>query len=209
MGSRISSDQASFVPSVARALSRARVPILTVALTYVLFLIIGAALVHSGNKSAIGFRDKLVSKSHVSAVAIAMDKGENLKAALLDFRDNLLLGAVPNTAAGLGVVFPYPVIAFRGWVGGIVSIDSRHASRLAAPKEAFYYILTLIFQLIPYSLAGGAGVVLGISFYRPKPIYTGKKWLGLSREALLDVFRIYALVVPLFLIASLWEFLAR
>ena len=50
---------------------------------------------------------------------------------------------------------------------------------------------------------------LGIAAFRPRPFYQGDKWLGLPKEALRDVLRIYLLVVPLFLIASLWEFLAR
>ena len=67
----------------------------------------------------------------------------------------------------------------------------------------------LILQLIPYSLAGGAGVNLGIAYLRPPPIYQGDKWYGLPKEALRDVLRLYLLVVPLFFVASLWEFLAR
>ncbi len=64
-------------------------------------------------------------------------------------------------------------------------------------------------QLVPYSLAGGVGVNLGLANLRPRPVYQGARWLGLPREALLDVLRVYLLVVPLFLIASLWEFLMR
>jgi uncharacterized membrane protein SpoIIM required for sporulation len=90
-----------------------------------------------------------------------------------------------------------------------VGTDRDHTSRLADPGERFYYLLTLILQLIPYSLAGGAGVNLGLAAFRPRPFYQGTKWLGFPKEAILDVLRIYVLVVPLFLIASLWEFLAR
>jgi uncharacterized membrane protein SpoIIM required for sporulation len=64
-------------------------------------------------------------------------------------------------------------------------------------------------QLIPYSLAGGAGVNLGMTLFRPQQCYQDEKWLGFSREAILIVFRIYAPVVPLFLWASLWEFMAH
>jgi hypothetical protein len=210
MGDQEIPGRIGLVSSIPQALRRARIPILTIALTYFFSLVVGAVLVHSGNKFSVNYRDKLVAKALATDPAsIALRKGENLKAALWDFSRNLVLGAVPSTLGGLGVLFPYPFVAFRGWVGGIVSIDSRHKSRLADPKEAFYYILTLILQLIPYSLAGGAGVALGLSYYRPKPFYLGKKWFGLSREAVLDVFRIYLVVIPLFLIASLWEFLAR
>jgi hypothetical protein len=60
--------------------------------------------------------------------------------------------------------------------------------------------------LIPYSLAGGIGVNLGGAYLRPAPYYVGKKWLCLPKEAILDVLRIYVIGVPLFLEASLVEF---
>jgi hypothetical protein len=50
---------------------------------------------------------------------------------------------------------------------------------------------------------------VGLAYLRPKPYYQGDKWLGIPKEAIRDVLRIYVLVVPLFLVASLWEFLAR
>lgn len=120
-----------------------------------------------------------------------------------------MLGAVPNTLAGITVVVPYLLAIYRGWVGGIVSVDDAHVSRLATPDKAIYYLLTLVLQLIPYSLAGGAGVNLGLAYLRARPFYHGERWLGVPREAVLDVLRIYLLVGPLFFVASLWEFLAR
>jgi hypothetical protein len=120
----------------------------------------------------------------------------------------LLLSAVPNTVAGLSVVIPYPVVAHQGWVGGIVSVDNAHVSRLTNPIEATYYILVLILQLIPYTLSAGAGINLGFAYLRPRLYYQGDKWLGLPKEAVRDVLRIYLLVVPLFLTASLVEFFA-
>ena len=58
-------------------------------------------------------------------------------------------------------------------------------------------------------MAVGAGVNAGIAIFRTPPYYEGRKWLGfLPEEALRDVARIYLLVIPLFLIASLWEFLS-
>jgi hypothetical protein len=44
-------------------------------------------------------------------------------------------------------------------------------------------------------------------YLRPRPDYAGNRWLGFPVEALLDVGRIYVLVIPLFFIASLYEFL--
>jgi uncharacterized membrane protein SpoIIM required for sporulation len=195
---------------ILRALVRARVAILAMALTYVLSVVVGAVMVHTGNAFALTYRDDLVAQARASdPAAIALREGDRLRAALLDFGRNLLLGAVPKTVAGVSVLVPFPLAAHQGWVGGIVSVDSTHASRLARPDEARYYLLTLALQLLPYSLAVGAGVNLGLAYFRPRPYYQGARWWGLPAEAVRDVLRIYVLVVPLFLVASLWEFLAR
>ncbi|MGZ5424398.1 MAG: hypothetical protein ACXW3H_06825 [Candidatus Aminicenantales bacterium] len=196
--------------NILRALRRARFQILTVGLVYLLTVLAGAVMAHRGSQLALGHRDKIVSKAlkndHAS---IAYGKGKKLEAALWDFGQNLVLGAVPQTITGLTVVSPYAFAAYQGWVGGIVSVDGQHRSRLREAKGAMYYILTLLLQLIPYSLAGGIGVKLGRSYFRPDPAYKdSRKVLGYSVEALKDVARVYALVVPLFLIASLWEFLS-
>jgi hypothetical protein len=193
---------------VLRALQRAQMPILTVAVTYVISVGIGMLMVHTGNGWAISYRDDIVSKAQSSPILIALDQNDRLRASVLDFCGNLL-GGLTNTLEGLGVVFPYPFIAYRGWIGGIVSIDSLHISRLAQPKEAAYYLITLTLQLIPSILAGGAGVNIGLANFRPKPFYQGEKWLGMPKEAFRDAFRIYLVVVPLFLLASLWEFFQR
>jgi uncharacterized membrane protein SpoIIM required for sporulation len=63
-------------------------------------------------------------------------------------------------------------------------------------------------QLIPYSLAGGAGVALGLRFYTTWGHREIKRWWILPRDATLDVLWIYSAVVPLFFLASLFEFLA-
>ncbi|MFQ6126493.1 MAG: hypothetical protein ACE5R6_18055 [Candidatus Heimdallarchaeota archaeon] len=165
-------------------------------------------MAHAGNEFALSHRDSVVAKAQGSPIVIALREGNGLRAALLDFGGNLV-GALANTLGGLGVIVPYPVVAYRGWIGGIVSVDGAHVSRLMNPGEAVYYIFTLILQLIPYSLAGGAGVNLGVAYFRPRVFYQGEKWLGLPKEAIRDVLRIYLLVVPLFLVAALWEFLAR
>ena len=183
-------------------------PIATFALVYVVSVSAGIIMVHSGNQFAISVRDGVVSNSQNSPILIAYRGGNRLGAALLDFASNLFLGAIPQTVAGLGVIFPYPVAAYRGWIGGIVSIDGNHTSRLTNPYRATYYVSVLILQLIPYSLAGGAGVNLGLAYFRHPLYYEGDKWLGIPKEAVFDMLRIYALAVPLFLVASLIEFLA-
>ncbi len=202
------SETTQIVHLVMRALARAQVPILTVALTYFVSVIVGAVMVHTGNAFALTYRDQIVSKAQSSPILIALDQNDRLRAAVLDFAGNLF-GALANTVAGLGVVVAYPIVAHRGWIGGIVSVNGAHVSRLADPGEAAYYLITLVLQLIPYSISGGAGVNMGLAYLRPKPYYQGAKWLGIPKEAIRDVLRIYLMVVPLFLLASLWEFFAR
>ncbi len=190
-----------------RALAHARLAILSVFLTYLVAVAAGMLMVHLGNPFALDYRDRLVGDAQGSSITVAYRQGDGLRAAVLDFEGNLV-GAVSNTLGGLGVIFPYPLIVYRGWVGGIVSVDGAHASRLANPSQAAYYLSVLLLQLIPYSLATGAGVNVGLSLWRLPVYYAGKKWLGVPREAVRDALRIYALVVPLFLLASLWEFLS-
>ncbi len=202
------SETHSIVALVMRALHRARIPILTVALTYIVAVGVGIIMVHVGNEMAIAYRDRIVSGAQSSAAITALKGNNRFQAALLDFGGNLY-GAMVDTLAGLGVIVSYPVIAYRGWVGGIVSIDSSHASRLADSKEAIYYLITLTLQLIPYTLSGGAGVNVGLAYLRPRTFYQGEKWLGIPKEAIRDMLRIYLIVIPLFLMASLWEFFER
>lgn len=193
---------------VLRTLLRARVAILTIAITYLIAVIIGILMVHTGNEWALSYRDNAVARAQTSPIVTALREGHRWRAALLDFGSNLF-AAGANTLGGLAVIIPYPVAAYRGWVGGIVSVDGAHASRLTNPGQAAYYLLTLVLQLIPYSLAGGAGVNLGIAYFRQRAFYQGERWYGLPKAAIRDVLRIYLLLVPLFLVASLWEFLAR
>jgi hypothetical protein len=195
------------VSKVIRALSRARIPILAVAIVYSISVTTGIFMVSAGNSFTIRTRDTIVGDAQSGPILQALDQNNRVRAALLDFGGNLL-GTFSNTLGGLGVVFPFPIIAYRGWVGGIVSINGAHASRLLRPGEAAYYLITLLLQLIPFTLSAGAGVNMGLAFLKPKPWDQGEKWLGIPKEAIREVLRIYAIVVPLFLIASLWEFLA-
>jgi len=195
------------MPEPLRAIRRGRAAILTVAAMYALSVAIGIAMVSSGNTFALERRDEIVSAARSSDSIVADREGEHLRAALLDFAANLGLGGVTSTVLGVGVVLAYPVIAYRGWVGGIVSVDGEHRSRLADASRALYYLVTLVLQLIPYSIAGGMGIYLGIGSWRAmrKPTAT---WLGLPRDRLRDTLLSYVVIAPLFLVASLWEFLA-
>lgn len=192
------------VSSLRRALARARLPILAVALTYLIAVLAGALMVHTGNEFALSFRDELVARAQTVPV---LTQAEPLTKALTDFRDNLF-GASVDTVSGLGIVFPFPLVAYRGWVGGIVSVDGSHASRLLESKSAAYYLSVVLLQLSGYTLAAGAGVNVGLSLWRLPPHYAGPKWLGMSAEVLRDLLRIYSLVIPILLAASLWEFLS-
>jgi len=193
---------------VTRALQRARIAILTVAVTYLVSVIVGMVMVHTGNEWALAYRDHIVSTAQSSPTIIALKQNDRLRAAVLDFGGNLY-GAIADTLGGLGVIFPYPFMAYPGWIGGIVSIDGSHVSRFAESREALYYLITLMLQLIPYVLSGGAGVNMGLALWRPRSFYQDEKWLGIPKEAMRDACRIYLLVVPLFLLASLWEFFQR
>jgi hypothetical protein len=192
----------------AAAIGRAQRSIFTVVGTYALSILIGILMVHTGNAFALAYRDQMVDQAvQQDPVFQALNQGDHLQAALRDFAGNLFMGAVPKTVMGFGVAFPYPWVAYQGWVGGIVSVRGDHTSRLNDPRSAIYYLLTLVLQLFPYSLAAGAGVNVGVALFRPQPFYQGRKWLGIfPREALLDLLRIYVWVIPLFLAASLWEF---
>jgi hypothetical protein len=201
-----------FFRGVTGALRRASQPILWIGLTYLLGVAVGVAMVHARSGFALFQRDQIVGQAVASDPAMAASmKGLPVRAALFDFAGNLGRGAIPTTVMGLGLVFPFPVAVYRGWIGGIVSVDGEHKSRLRNWHEATYYVGVLLLQLIPYSLAGGAGVRLGLGFLFPHGRwgYKGsKQCLTIPVDGMRDVARIYALVVPLFLIASLIEFLA-
>lgn len=109
---------------------------------------------------------------------------------------------------GLSVIPPFLLSGYRGWVGGIVSVDDGHISRLRQPNQAIYYFSVVLLQLIPYSLAAGAGLNLGLSYFRPRRDYPGEKWRGYPKEAIWDFVRIVVLTAPFVAVANLWEFLS-
>jgi len=190
--------------NIFRALHRARFPILTIAATYLLAVLLGVAMVHWQNHFALARRDKLVSDAQQSSILTQLNVGHPFRAATLDFAGNLV-GGISSTVSGLCVPLAYPMVAYRGWVGGIVSVDGEPKSRLAHRRSAVYYAAVLLMQILPYSLAGGAGVNVGIPLFRAN-IRSEPHWGIFPLEPLRDAARIYVLVVPLFLIASLVEF---
>jgi hypothetical protein len=92
-----------------------------------------------------------------------------------------------------------------GWAG---SSRSTRATRAVSATRRGYYLVTLLLQLIPYSIAGGMGVQLGVDAWRAVKTPRPDTWLGLPTDRLRDVAHAYVLITPLFLVAALWEFLA-
>ena len=189
------------------ALRRARSGILIMASVYAVSLGAGGVMVHTGNQFALSYRDSLAARAHrADPSARATDCEPHGAAAALDFSRNLGLAAIPETVGGLIVVMPIGLGAYRGWVGGIVSVDHDHRSRLATLKSAVYYVVTLLLQVSAFVLATGAGLHLGFSFFRKEGPFVGPAWFRMPQRALMDVVWIYAPVVPLFAIGSTWEF---
>ena len=196
------------VARMLRAVYKARFPILAMALTHVLAVTTGIVMVHTGNADALSYRDGLVARAHESdPVSLAAQRGEDLRAAFIETARTLWASAALGVT-GLTIVFPFIISAYRGWVGGIVSVDSAHLSRLIHPGQAIYYLSVLVLQLIPYSLAGGAGVTLGLTYFRPQADYPPDRWIGYPKEAIRDFVRVLVLIIPLVLAANLWEFLS-
>ncbi len=166
-------------------------------------------MVHSGNSFALSYGDKIVGNAttHDNA-SINYNNGNRFKAALIDFSGNLFLSSIPQTFLGLGIIFPFFTTSYQGWIGGLVSVDNLHRSRLIKTKSALYYFIVLILQFIPYSLTIGSGLSLGIKTYK---LNKGRKLFKyqLDKSGLKDVFNIYLLAVPLFFIASSFEFLSN
>ena len=173
-------EQVGVEPRILRALRHARLAIWTTALVYVLSALVGLLLVHSNNRYSLNYRDKLVGKAdRESVISRQLQHGHSLTAAALDASANAAAGFL-SMLAGYCPPAGYAVAAFRGWIGGIVSVDDNHRSRWATSFGGFYYLTTLLLQLIPFSLTGGAGVNVGIaSFADPNRTgYYGRACLG-------------------------------
>ena len=195
---------------LAGAVVRARGPILASAVTYVAAAALGVGLSTAGWPPAVSQRDSIVAGARSTSILQADREGAHVQAAILDFSANVFAGALPTSIAGLSVVGPFPLAAYRGWVGGIVSIDSSHRSRLLSLGGAIYYLTTMALQLLGYVLTMGAGVYVGLSAWRARGDVTVSSILGLRipTVAWRDALCLYGLAIPAFLAGSLWEFLA-
>jgi hypothetical protein len=192
-----------------RALSRARWSILSVSAVYLISVIVGICMVSSGSQFALDHRAQLVGEASTSdAAAVSNNQGLPLRAAMLDFVGNLVIGSIPKSLMGIAIIPPYPFLAYQGWVGGIVSVRGDHSSRMNSFRPAFYYILTILIQLAAYSITVGAGINVGIANLRPPAWYQGEKWWIFPKEAVRDWVRLYAVSTPIFFVGSLWEFLS-
>ena len=193
---------------VATAIGRCKAQVLSIFLTYLLSSGVGVVMVHSGNLLALGARDRIVATANASEPAALSERsGHHLVAALQDFAANLFRAAVPQTLLGLGVFPPYISVAYQGWVGGIVSVDRYHRSRLIGPGAAAYYFTVLLLQFVPFSLAIGAGVRVGLDSYAHNA-HNGwnlRKY-RIPRGALETLLGAYLLATPLFLLASAVEY---
>jgi hypothetical protein len=196
---------------ISKAVKRSKFYIFSIFITYCISCTVGIIMSNNGNDFALSYRDKLVGKAVKSDKAsINYQKGNNFSAAIIDFSQNLFLGAIPQTLMGLGIVVPYFSVAKQGWVGGIVSVNAEHESRFKSFKSAFYYFFVLLLQFIPYSLAIGVGVKCGIDFYNYNKMHGWLLWkYRIQRTSLIDLGCVYILVVPIFFLASCFEFMSQ
>lgn len=194
---------------IALAVHRARYSIGLSAATSLISVLLGIGMVTAGVPFAVQQRDNIVNSAQGGPVIGAYNRGDRLEAALLDFGSNLVLGAGATSVAGISVIGPFPIAAYRGWVGGIVSIDAKHVSRLTRPGNATYYLVTLILQLAGFVLAMAAGVHVGVAAWRARDDKSLRSIAGIRipKWSLQDAGWLYVVVVPLLLVGSLWEFL--
>lgn len=195
---------------IGEAVGRCRFFALSIFLTYAVSSGVGIFMAHGGNAYALAQRDRIVRKAVTSdRASIAHRTGDQGAAILADFSGNLLYAAIPQTVAGLSVILPYFTVARQGWIGGIVSVDRTHRSRLRTVRGATYYFVVLLLQFTAFSLSIGAGVRCGVELYRRNADVGWRlSRFRLPRQSFVDVACVYAVTVPLFLVASTFEFLS-
>jgi hypothetical protein len=194
------------VARVQLAVYRARLGVLLTGCAYAIGLSVGMVSVHMGHRPSLAYRDRIVSQAQASSPILRyLSEGHPISAAALDFGGNLL-GATLTAAAGWYAPAPFPLAIYRGWIGGVVSVDSKHGSRFRTMKGGFYYGLVLALQLAGYILLGGAGVNMGFARTRPRPEYSGSCLLGIPIEAIRDAAFVFVLVIPIFAFGSAVEF---
>ncbi len=189
------------------SLRRCKIHIISVFIIYCLSCLTGIIMVQTDNDFALSQRDKIVgTATHEDKASVNYHEGNHLTATLYDFTGNLFYSAT-QTFLGLGIAIPYFTVSYQGWVGGIVSVNGLHKSRLKKLKSAFYYFIVLLLQFIAYSLSIGAGIKTGIEIYKQNKLISWKVWeYRVSKGSLLDIRNIYMLSIPVFFTASFFEF---
>ena len=195
---------------VAAAIRRCAKYSLSVFLTYALSATVGAAMVHVGSRFALSRRDAIVGRAIANDQAsIDYRAGRRTRAALVDAAANFGLAALPQTIAGLTIVLPYLSVARQGWIGGIVSVDGGHLSRLRSARGAAYYLGVLLLQFLAFSLCIGGGIRCGVALYVENREVGWRFWrYRLRRSVLGDLLYVVGSSIPLFLLASSFEFLS-
>ena len=179
-------------------------------LTYVVSAAVGAGMAHSDSRYALVRRDAMVGRAVASdRASIDYREGRRVRAALTDATANFTLAALPQALAGLTVVLPYLSVARQGWAGEIVSVDNRHRSRLRSARGAAYYLGTLLLQFLAFSLCIGGGIRAGVALYRHNPDVGWRVWrYRFPRPIVADTAYVITASIPLFLVASCFEFLS-
>jgi hypothetical protein len=194
---------------VATSIRRSARYSLSVFVTYVLSAMVGAAMAHAGSRVALSRRDAVVERAAGDASTVQYRAGRRGRAALADAAANFVFAALPQTVAGLTIVLPYITVAHQGWVGGIVSVDRDHASRLRSVPGATYYLGVLLLQFLAFSLCIGGGIRCGVDLYARNRQVQWRFWrYRLARAPVADMLYTIAASIPLFLIASAFEFLS-
>jgi hypothetical protein len=166
-------------------------------------------MVHSGSQYALSRRDAVVERAARDQSSIDYRAGRRTRAALADAAANFGLAALPQTIAGLTVILPFVTVSYQGWVGGIVSVDARHVSRLRSARSSAYYLGVLLLQFTAFSLCIGGGIQCGVALYEQNREVEWRFWrYRLARSTLGDLLGIVSASIPLFLLASLFEFLS-
>ncbi|MCL4865352.1 MAG: hypothetical protein KJZ47_05620 [Gemmatimonadales bacterium] len=194
---------------VANAIRTSAPYALSVFLTYVVSAAVGAAMAHSGSQYALSRRDAIVAGAAFDQSSIDYRAGHRTRAALADAAANVGLSALPQTIAGLTIILPYVTVAYQGWVGGVVSVDGDHVSRLRSLRGSAYYLGVLLLQFTAFSLCIGGGIRCGVVLYEQNREVGWRFWrYRLARSTLGDLLRVTGASIPLFLVASLFEFLS-
>lgn len=197
-----------FLQYISHSYTRCKKFIISIFMVYLVSCAIGSIMVHTGNSFALSVRDKIVNNAMVNDKAsINYSSGNKVKAALFDFCGNLFLGATLQTTLGLGIVIPYLSTFFQGWVGGIVTVDGNHKSRFNNWQPTAYFFIVFLLQTLAYSLCIGAGIKLGVETYKRNKGVPVLKY-RLDKQSLKDILAMYVLAIPIFFVASAFEFLS-